>query len=203
MTDRTAGREITGAARGLSVAQRTRRGRMLAAAIELATEGGYDAVSMREVAERADVALATVYRHFPSKDQLLLGVMADAMDRLHGRMRQNKPRGRTVAARVTEVLERSTRSLLRTPSLSGAILRAWVLIDGDVGGNAERIAATTRQSLQWAIGADGEPTEQELLVMKILNRVWFGELLFWANGRESDEELMRTIRVAVAQLYPA
>ncbi|WP_037363554.1 TetR family transcriptional regulator [Nakamurella lactea] len=195
-------RGITGSARGLSVAQRSRRDRMLAVAIELATEGGYDAVSMREVAERADAALATVYRHFPSKDHLLLGVMAGAMDRLHGRMRQSRPRGTTAAERVTEVLERSTRSLLRTPSLSAAILRAWVTISGDAGGNAERIASTTRQTLQWAIGADHLPTEHDLLVMKILNRVWFGELLFWANGRESDEELLNTIRVAVAALYP-
>ena len=43
--------------------------------MELAAEGGYDAVQMREVAERADVALGTLYRYFPSKVHLLVAAM--------------------------------------------------------------------------------------------------------------------------------
>ena len=35
-------------------------------------KGGYDAVQMRTVAERADVALGTLYRYFPSKIHLLV-----------------------------------------------------------------------------------------------------------------------------------
>jgi AcrR family transcriptional regulator len=46
------------------------RKRIGAAAIDLAPAGSYDAVQMREVAARANVALGTLYRNFPSKDQL-------------------------------------------------------------------------------------------------------------------------------------
>src|SRR5262249_21697473 len=46
----------------LTPVQRQRRQRILKAAVELAAEGGYDAVQMREVALRADVALGTLYR---------------------------------------------------------------------------------------------------------------------------------------------
>src|SRR5881397_2888222 len=56
-------------------AQRARRRRILRAAADLATEGGFDAVQMREVAERADVALGTLYRYFPSKIHLLVAAM--------------------------------------------------------------------------------------------------------------------------------
>ena len=45
--------------------------------LSLAAEGGYDAVQMRDVAARAEVALGTLYRHYASKDQLLLAAMAE------------------------------------------------------------------------------------------------------------------------------
>src|SRR3954468_1409112 len=57
----------TAAVRSIPASQLARRERILEAAMELAAEGGYDAVQMREVAERADVALGTLYRYFPSR----------------------------------------------------------------------------------------------------------------------------------------
>jgi AcrR family transcriptional regulator len=42
-------------------------------ALELFTERGFDAVSVDDVAEAADVSKTTVYRYFPSKEDLLLG----------------------------------------------------------------------------------------------------------------------------------
>lgn len=59
-----------------SAAQRDRRRRILDATIELASLGGFDAVQMRSVAERADVALGTLYRYFPSKIHLLVSALA-------------------------------------------------------------------------------------------------------------------------------
>ncbi len=51
--------------------QSDRRDRVIEAALELASEGGYDAVQMRDVALSAQVALGTIYRYFSSKDHLL------------------------------------------------------------------------------------------------------------------------------------
>src|SRR5215510_7854247 len=59
-----------------SAAQRDRRKRILDATIALASKGGFDAVQMRAVAERADVALGTLYRYFPSKIHLLVSALA-------------------------------------------------------------------------------------------------------------------------------
>ena len=58
-----------------SAAQRDRRKRILDATLALASKGGYDAVQMRTVAERADVALGTLYRYFPSKIHLLVSAL--------------------------------------------------------------------------------------------------------------------------------
>jgi len=49
---------------------------ILDAAAELAEQGGYDKVRLRDVAKRANVALATLYKRFPSKETLLAAEIA-------------------------------------------------------------------------------------------------------------------------------
>jgi len=55
--------------------------RLLAAARELVAERGAE-VPMDEVAKRAGVGNATLYRHFPTRADLLVAVYADEIDRL-------------------------------------------------------------------------------------------------------------------------
>jgi Bacterial regulatory proteins, tetR family len=47
--------------------QRERRRHIISVTLGVARGGGYETVRMRAVAERADVAVATLYRYFPSK----------------------------------------------------------------------------------------------------------------------------------------
>jgi AcrR family transcriptional regulator len=51
------------------------RERILDAAYELFSRRGVQAVGVNEVTERAGVAIATLYRHFPSKDNLVLAFL--------------------------------------------------------------------------------------------------------------------------------
>src|SRR6476661_10783513 len=88
-----------------------RKERLIAAATELAAEGGYDQVQMRDVAARAEVALGTLYRHFSSKDQLLLAALADQTTTLGTRLAQRPARGDRPGDRVADVLRRATRAL--------------------------------------------------------------------------------------------
>lgn len=57
-----------------TVAGQATRARLLAAARELIEEGGYGAASVAAIAERAGVASGTLYRHFPSKEDLFVEV---------------------------------------------------------------------------------------------------------------------------------
>jgi AcrR family transcriptional regulator len=47
------------------------------AALALFMDRGFDAVSVEEVAAAADVGASTVYRHFPTKEDLVLGHLAE------------------------------------------------------------------------------------------------------------------------------
>ena len=78
----------------LTAEQQDRRRRLIDAAFELGADGGYDAVQMRDVAVTANVALATIYRYFSSKDHLLAAAMIEWTGRLQGRVRQSPPRER-------------------------------------------------------------------------------------------------------------
>lgn len=55
-------------------------------AVELATEGGPEAVVLREAARRAGVSASAAYRHFQGQDALLDAVRRAAVDGLRRRM---------------------------------------------------------------------------------------------------------------------
>src|SRR5579863_10703356 len=69
-----------------SAAQRERRKRIIDATLALASKGGYDAVQMRAVAEKADVALGTLYRYFPSKIHLLVAALTEEFERMQEKL---------------------------------------------------------------------------------------------------------------------
>lgn len=52
------------------------------ALVHLMLEKGYDAISVRDITERADVAYATFYRHYNSKDDLLMQQVDSALQNL-------------------------------------------------------------------------------------------------------------------------
>jgi AcrR family transcriptional regulator len=68
------------------------RQRLLAAAQELMEEGGYGAVSVVAIAERAGVAAGTLYRHFPSKEELFVEVFRAVCAREERAMRRLRSR---------------------------------------------------------------------------------------------------------------
>src|SRR5216684_5643902 len=104
-----------------SAAQRERRKRILDATLALASKGGYEAVQMRTVAERADVALGTLYRYFPSKIHLLVSGLAREFERTQEKLDRTPIPGETPYDRMLYVLGRITRSMQREPMLTEAM----------------------------------------------------------------------------------
>src|SRR5690348_11670160 len=112
-----------------SAAQRARRRRILDATLALASKGGYDAVQMREVAERADVALGTLYRYFPSKIHLLVSGLIREFERNQEKLDRTAIPGGTPYERMLYVLGRITRTMQREPMLTEARTRAFRFAD--------------------------------------------------------------------------
>src|SRR6478672_2622590 len=66
--------------------QLARRARIIEAVIGLIGDVGAEAVQMRDVAQRSGVALATVYRYFSSRENLLAAALEDWQKRLTRRV---------------------------------------------------------------------------------------------------------------------
>ena len=105
-------------------AQHGRHDRILEAATEMLTAGGPDALQMKELSQRADVSLATLYRYFPAKDHVLLAITLHRYERALTRVQAEPPSPGTVRQRVTTHLMREFRAEQREPRLTGALYAA-------------------------------------------------------------------------------
>lgn len=177
-----------------------RRQRIVEAAIELGSEGGYDAVHMRVVAERAGVALATVYRYFESKDHLLSAAVSEWTAQLRARLLRSPARGDTPVEQLVDVLRRASRAAERRPLFTAALIRALASPDPAVAAAASDVRAQ--------ISAITEPILRDLSseevdgIVSVISHVWNSTLMSWANGRgpisSVGDELERAARLLLA-----
>lgn len=179
----------------LTGSQAARRQRVLVAALELATEGGYEAVQMRDVATSAGVALGTVYRYFPSKDALLAGAMVEWMEDLERRVSQRPPQGATTAERVYDVLRRAVATMERQPKLAEAVITALTSDDPAAGRASINTTDVMTRVMVRAFPADVDP-DTEAAIAKVLGHVWFSALVAWKNGVGDLEWMAEELRIA-------
>jgi TetR/AcrR family transcriptional regulator, cholesterol catabolism regulator len=182
-----------------SAAQRDRRKRILDATLALAAKGGYDAVQMRAVAERADVALGTLYRYFPSKIHLLVSGLARELERSRDRLERSPVPGDTPYDRVLFVLARVTRSMQRDPLLTEAMTRAFMFADPSAAAEVNAVAKLMEDMLTGAMH-DGEPSADERAIARVIGDVWLSNLVAWVTRRASANDVSSHLELAARLL---
>ncbi len=185
-----------------SAAQRDRRKRILDATIALASQGGFDAVQMRAVAEQADVALGTLYRYFPSKIHLLVSALQREFERTETVLRDRPVEGDTTAERVITVLKRTTRGMQSDPKLTEALTRAFMFADASVQAEIHQVGMLLTSMLTRVMRPEDhdELTEEDVAIAKVIGDVWLSALVGWVTGRNSAAETGQKIEVAVRLL---
>jgi AcrR family transcriptional regulator len=180
----------------LTKSQAARRERVIRSALELAGEGGYDAVQMRDVATRANVALGTIYRYFSSKDALLAAALVEWMGELERKLLERPPKGTRPSERVLDVLNRALRAMDRNPRLARAVVGA--LMAGDPAGvDAMNITTgTMSRIMRPAFPPDIDPA-LEASVTKVLGHVWWSTLVAWVTGMGDIAWVSDELAVAV------
>ncbi|WP_372446726.1 TetR family transcriptional regulator [Microbispora oryzae] len=178
--------------------QRQRRRRILQAAAALASRGGVEAMQMRTVAERAGVALGTLYRYFPSKMDLVVAVVSEEIDLLEASIERRPPGAATPAGRAVDVLMRATRGLMREPELADALIRSLVMseVEAPFG---DRMAGLLLRVAGGGLMVENASEEQFGLASS-LSGVWVQELLEMLHGRRTYDQIQRRIELAASRL---
>jgi len=103
-----------------------RRQQILEVAAEIFADQGYKGATTREIAERARVNEAIIFRHFPSKEELYWGVIEETLRHggrshreLQGRLDQSTDLRQLLVTLASEILQRDT--LLTRLSLYSAL----------------------------------------------------------------------------------
>ena len=182
--------------------------RILASAAGLADEGGFEAVRIRDVAARANVALGTLYKRFGGKDEILLAVLERELDLLDGLSFGRDPSAPdTYLARVMGFFTPVTRLMCAREHFTRAVLRA--VLSGEAG-LADRIGAFHARITALIVAAAGAdaptqevralaPGELEQLAV-LLSQVWFSALVGWLGGQADEARVIAQVRAAAALL---
>jgi TetR/AcrR family transcriptional regulator, cholesterol catabolism regulator len=166
-----------------------RRDRILDAAVEAASAGGFDLVHMRDVAERADVSMATIYYYFSSKVHLLVRALERELTRFedylgHDLCVVSDPfaKLRVVVRRLVASMEGSSRRF------SDALTHAYVAATVVASVEAEAIRVLTRDVFA-RLMSDGVATDLHLHTADLLTDVWTSEILALVQGRRTHAQM--------------
>lgn len=191
-------RDLT--ARALTRAQQARRQRVVDAAMALGLEGGYEAVQMRDVAAKADVAMGTVYRYFNSKDHLLAAALVHWVEQLDQQVSAVPARGATPAERVVEVVDRALRVMARRARLAAAVCASMASSDPAAVESQREVARLMEQIIARAMG-DPRPDDFAERA-RMIGHVWYSSLVGWINGASDIAKVHDEVAVAVRLLLP-
>jgi AcrR family transcriptional regulator len=194
----------------LVASQMRRRRRIVDAAVELAASGGFEAVRLRDVAERSSVALGTLYKYFRGKEDILLFAFNEGIARLEQSLYARPVRGASGLERVTSFFSRATRGMLHNPQLGSALIRA---MSGGDRETAAHIVGSNRRIARMLIAAlrdrpadpaapldEFTPSDVEREFTDALIGVWFAALCGWVIGNEPDAEAITAKMRSAARL---
>ena len=151
-----------------------RRAAIISAAYELFAERGYDATTVADIAEAAEVSPRTVAMYFPAKQDIAMSRVSDAVESLTAAMRDRQP-GESVAGVLrrwllttqTEPGDREQRQLahrmfaanpqlaaLRTARMAAALRQGAAAIATDTGSDPDAVGPRLAAAATSAIVAE-------------------------------------------------
>ncbi|HZQ58067.1 MAG TPA: TetR family transcriptional regulator [Acidimicrobiales bacterium] len=165
--------------------QRERRERLLTAVHELIEEGRVRDLQVKEIADRAGVSLAAVYRYFSSKEHLLAEALLDWAQQF-----STQRRGRDFAATV----RRGVDAYRRHPHYAELFLEVAASRDPYALETFGRMSDGVTAALLDAVGT--EDPAVALQIVTIVGNAWLGGLFSCVHGRSDFAGLERSLDAA-------
>lgn len=158
---------------------------ILATAAELFARDGYDATTVEKIAAAADIAPATFFNHFRSKEDVLREVGQDVFSRFRRLVDEQLARPVSTLERLQGFAERSADLVRRAPEMTRRVLMAVLRTSrpGEAGAELASMQADFARLLEKGReGASDIPEDLDLdLASEILVSVVIGAMTHWIN----------------------
>lgn len=143
---------------------------------------GYDATTVEQIAEAADVSQATFFNYFPSKDELIGQMTSEVLGVVRSLVEQQRKREAPTAERLAEMAERATRLIEHTQLLTRDLLRALMRNperSGPLLADARRTVAEFLRDGQ-QLGDVRSDRDAEFLAEMLIG-IFYGTITHWLN----------------------
>jgi AcrR family transcriptional regulator len=167
--------------------------------VDLLEANGYDGWQLRDVAERARASLATIYKHFPSRDELIVAAVERWMqDNIYQSIGEYHE-----GASVFDVLDQLFRAIFEPWERHPRMLQVFVqacATTGDARLRTQGVAAV--EPLRQAFLNELDPTYAEDLDM-ILTNVTQGALKRYGKGEIAVTDILTALQRTLYRLGQA
>ncbi|WP_307783090.1 MULTISPECIES: TetR/AcrR family transcriptional regulator [unclassified Streptomyces] len=188
----------------MSSGQAARRVGILRAASELGAREGLASVQMHDVAKEAGVAIATLYRYFPSKPYLFMAVLEWHIEQFVGGHGNTSVAAEDSdpAAEIAELLITLSVKLLDSPLLASAVaLSSFNEYTSIVPARADLVDSALGQAILRLLGGGvREATATDRSRARLLIYGWWGLFVAVLTEELSAEEAETTMRLAARLL---
>jgi AcrR family transcriptional regulator len=183
--------------RPLSHSQTIRRQKILDVALSMLETRSYDQLQMRDISQSTNLALATVYRYFPSKELLLARVFEQWCEGYWTRLaraadgRANVDRLIDLASRSVEAYESQPNILVMISALQLSNDPAVAAVMEDIRARAERFFLAALRGLDPADAAG---------IVDVVFAVMGAKLAVWVRGAIPIGDVHRAMETTIRLL---
>jgi AcrR family transcriptional regulator len=179
--------------------QRERRDEIVRAALRSLGSDEYENIKIAKVAQNADVALATVYRYFSSKEHLF----AEAVLVWQGALRRKIEKARTHPDSEEEAVRDLMHRHIRAFEVQPQFLRAIVQLSSSGDPYARRalneLRGESAKILETMIGRDLD--DELAAIYYTVTAVLDSSLREWLSGRFTIEQVYRQVDASIGLIY--
>jgi len=185
---------------------RRSRERIREAARRLFRERGFDGATLRAIAAAAGMGASSIYRHFATKEELLVQELAELQEEAWTRFRREDDRRRPTRSRIGRFFAAQHALLAADPDLTVIALRATTFPEARVARGVlalhDRAIGLLAEILQAGrVAGDLDRQVDVLGAARALFHAASGARLAWANGLQSEAGCREAIEAAVELMF--
>jgi AcrR family transcriptional regulator len=173
------------------------------ATLELAHQGGYEAIQMREVAARSGVALGTAYTYFQSRDNLAYRAAIAWTSLLAARADEAARADLSPDARHVDALRHFTRTLAPMMHAHPRMLETWVrsIMSSDP------LVVAAQRGIDWSYWmrvmphVSAEHSDQVRARLGVLRDVLYAGLVRWAFDQDDLDRVSERTFAALEMIF--